>query len=125
MVKAERARLPLRQVSGNGAKNPEQIGKEAGRTEDGEGAALRGISSGTTRPEEVRKARARESETSSRGRRSGSIGGVRGPEWGTWAWNCWPTASTRGGPGAPMGIRAAGETRLKVKLGLSRAAQLW
>ena len=60
-------------------KNPEQIGKEAGRTEYGRerGATPRGISSGTTRPEEVRKARARDSETSSRGRRSGSIGGVR------------------------------------------------
>ena len=49
-------------------KNPEQIGKEAGRTEDGRGATPRGISTGTTRPEEVRQDRARESETSSRGR---------------------------------------------------------
>ena len=60
-------------------KNPEQIGKEAGRTQDGGGATPRKISSGTSRPEEVRKARARESETSRRGRRSGFIG-VRGPE---------------------------------------------
>ena len=53
--------------------------------------------------------------------------GPRGSHWqkGTWARNCRPTASTWGGPGAPMVIRAAGETRLKLKLGPSRAAQLW
>ena len=35
------------------------------------------------------------------------------------------TWKVRGGPGAPMVIREAGETRLKLKLGPSRAAQLW
>ena len=72
VMKAERARLRLRQgqwkrslredkrkrgpspaTSDGGArskKNPEQIGKEAGRTEDGGGATPRGISSGTTSP---------------------------------------------------------------------------
>ena len=91
------------------------------------GATSRGISSGTTRPEEVRKARARESETSSRGRRSGSIGGVRGAEGligrGAPGRGTAAHSVNMGGPGAPMVIRAAGETRLKLKL--DRAEPTW
>ena len=102
VMKTERARLRLRQVqwkrspreekegpfardqrwrsAAKKKKNLVQIGKEAGRTEDGGGPTPRGINSGTTRSELVRNDRARESEPCNRGRRSGSIGGVRGPE---------------------------------------------
>ena len=55
------------------------------------------------------------------------VWGARGLRWerGTWARSCRPTASTWRGPGAPMEIRAAVETRLKLRFGPSRAARQW
>ena len=100
-MKAERARLRLRQGQWKRSPREEKDGplardqrwrsaveEEEPRAERQRGqedgrwrrSDPRGISSGTIRPEEVRKDGARESEPRNHGRRSGSIGGVRGPE---------------------------------------------
>ena len=144
VVKAERARLRLRQGKRERRKSgpsPATIvgGARSKKKNPPSRSAKRpgGRKMGDERPPEgsaVEQPVPRRSERPEQGKaKQAAVAGevaplvVCVPHWqrGTWARNCRPTASTCGGPGAPMVIRAAGETRLKLKLGPSRAAQLW